>query len=167
MGASAGAEDGVGLSDFIAKYHCKIVEQFELIHERGTRANAKDRFVVLASQDNPQKFAQCILFDFDTNALCEVSSGRYGPALADVQSLYLGPESLGVLKELGFSEPEGQANHSKELRMGLKPNFFELATLMLTVMYRVMGMRDGNVMLLTAPVAAKSRTLVTPCTPLS
>jgi hypothetical protein len=164
---SRAAEQVSAVDDFISSYRCMIVEHLLALHEHGSPSVEKDRYFILAMTNRPQRYVQCIFHDIDTALYCEASSGRYGPEPGKPHALSISEDSAAKLKHLGFTEPYGVTNYSREFALGNPPDFREVADVLLRSFFDVYYARLSTPMDLSAPLLGSGKTLFKPCRPMS
>lgn len=134
---------------FTARHRCAIVERLDLIHRRGPVEESRNRFIVIALRDQPQRYVQCIFEDRDTRMFCEASSGAYGPT--GPERLQLNPSELAALRTLGFIQDNPNENFARSIELGDPPDVGIAADLMLVALHDAYGARAGSAIDITAP----------------
>ena len=167
--AWAGDHKETSLEDFIVTYRCMVIEHLKAIREHGSRATPENRYVILALQNSPQRFVQCIYHEYDSKLLCEASSGRFGPRAGQHHNLTLSQHAIERLHALGFEDPPGDdvANFAQEIALGDPPDLESVSRILLSAMYETYGARNGMIMKLTTPLVAPEPEIVLGCKPVS
>ncbi len=136
---------------FIEKNRCALVERLRSIHLRGPRSTSKDRFLVAAPFGAPGNYVQCIFFDDDTKMLCEAASGLYG-IIGDLMDAPTSDATL-ALQSLGFTLERLDGNFTREIDLGMPPDFDGVADLMLSALHDGYRVGSNDALDFTAPMA--------------
>ena len=102
------------LNEFVETYRCRVVQHLRAIHEHGTRSYSHNRYLILEMTHSPQRFVQCIFYEYDSKLLCEASSGRYKLPPGQQYAIELSREGTAALARLGYAPPFQVANYSQD-----------------------------------------------------
>ena len=155
------------LNEFVETYRCRVVQHLRAIHEHGTRSYSHNRYLILEMTHSPQRFVQCIFYEYDSKLLCEASSGRYKLPPGQQYAIELSREGTAALARLGYAPPFQVANYSQEVAFGDPPDLEAAARLMLQTLYEVYGARLSSSMALIAPLLGARKTKLDVCKSLS
>lgn len=148
----------VALQTFIETYRCDVLTAVA-VSALPTARLPSNAFVVLARQDRPQAYVQCLMAAGVPSAVCEISSGRLGPSAASPGALKLTAAKEHIVVRLGFELSES-GNHRRIFADLPGGGVGEIADLMLTVQALVFDSTLDSPLALTAPRASwKSRRL--------
>ncbi|MCJ2053576.1 TY-Chap domain-containing protein [Methylobacterium sp. J-070] len=119
------------------------------MHRRGPVWKSRDRFVIVALKDQPQRYVQCVFHDHDSRMFCEASSGAYGPA--GPGRFRLDAPARAALRALGFVQADPGKNFVRDVDLGDPPDVTVAADLMLAARHDGYGARPGSVIEISAP----------------
>ena len=131
---------------FFLQHRCEVVARLERIHRRGPVETSRDRFIVVALRDRPMNSVQCIFQPFDTEMLCEASSGAYGSPAFELDA-----QSQAALRALHYVQEDPRKNFSRTIFLGDPPNLGIAADLMLAALYDAYGAEPDSAISITAP----------------
>lgn len=113
------------------------------------RKDGLNRFVIV-SFGKGQRYVQCRFIDGDSGALCEASSGAYGPTGKD--GLVLSARQRQILSKQGFALKAGSKNYVREFSMASRADIEGLAFFMAQTLYRVYPIEQGDKFVIKSPL---------------
>ena len=125
--------------------------RLDAIHRRGPIETSRDRFIVVGLRDQPMHYVQCIFEPYDTEMLCEASSGAYGPSASGQPAFQLHARSRAALHALHFIQADARENFLRSVFLGDPPNVGIAADLMLAALYDAYGAEPDSAISITAP----------------
>jgi hypothetical protein len=114
------------------QHFCEILGYLTAIRSRPLAL--KDRYLVVDVPKTPG-YVQCIFFDNDRKALCEVASGFYDQP--DIQ--YVAPDRLAAVAQLGFSLDASKGNYRQERTIKGAASVAKVADLIIRAMHGAYG----------------------------
>jgi len=139
------------LQEFLATYRCAVAERLAIIH--ANRDREMDRFLIIALKFVPENYVQCLFLDGDRRMLCEASSGFYAQLPGENQHYRVSAEGLAALARLGFSTDGNEGNFQRIVAFSGDPDLESVATLILSTLYEVYGVRLGSQLEWKSPLA--------------
>ncbi|MGJ0397248.1 MAG: TY-Chap domain-containing protein [Methylocystis sp.] len=107
------------------------------LHDPPPRKDGLNRFIIV-SLGRGQRYVQCRFVEGDAGALCEASSGAYGPT--DVNRMVLTANQRGALSKLGFGRKSGSKNYVREFSVASRADIEGLGFFMVQTLRGVYGL---------------------------
>lgn len=162
---SRGAQAGDAAATFVDTLRCDVLAALAVSALPTTRVPS-NAFVILAQQDRPQAYVQCLLTSGLPRVVCEISSGRLGPPTGSPGALRHAPEKEHVIARLGFDLAD-TGNHRRLFDEMPPGGVGAIADLMLTAQALVFDATLDGGLLITAPRANWTKRPVAACPLLS
>lgn len=148
-GQCVAAEDS--FREFRAAYACDVVERLKLIHATGDPTDPLNRYLVISA--SPRDYVQCILYNGNSRARCEASSGFWTTKRGYERTVYRTPRTIAALARLGFDTDDSAGNFRIDRSIGAPADFVSLANLMLRALHDGYGARRDTRLTFKAPFA--------------
>ncbi len=116
---------------------CATAAVIHALHDAPARKDGLNRFIIV-SLGRGQRYVQCRLVEGDTGALCEASSGAYGPT--GVNGMVLTAKQRRALSKLGFVRKAGSKNYVREFSMASRADIEGLGFFMVQTLMGVYGL---------------------------
>jgi hypothetical protein len=145
--AAAGTDEA--LDDFVAMYHCAVVEMIARVHAH-PHPEQMHRFIILDRLDAGSSYVQCLFFHSDHAMLCEAASGFYA-SRGDEPRLW--PSERKALADLGFSKDGSHGNFQRYFTIRSTSQFDTIADVMLRALYEGYGARKDEIIEVHSPYA--------------
>lgn len=120
---------------------CATAAVIHALHDAPARKDGLNRFIII-SLGQGQRYVQCRFVEGDTGALCEASSGAYGPTGAN--RMVLTAKQRGALSKLRFARKAGSKNYVREFSMASRADIEGLGFFMVRTLMSVYGMGQAE-----------------------
>lgn len=133
----------MGVVDAIAEganerqLQCATAAVIHALHDAPARKDGLNRFIIV-SLGQGQRYVQCRFVESDAGALCEASSGAYGPV--GINRMVLTAKQRGALSKLGFVRKAGSKNYVREFSMASRADIEGLGFFMVQTLNGVYGL---------------------------
>ncbi|WP_018409088.1 hypothetical protein [Methylocystis rosea] len=132
----------VGVVDALAEgmnerqLQCATAAVIHALHDAPARKDGLNRFIIM-SLGQGQRYVQCRFVEGDAGALCEASSGAYGPTGIN---RVLTAKQRSDLSKLGFVRKAGSKNYVREFSMASRADIEGLGFFMVQTLIGVYGL---------------------------
>jgi len=161
----AWSTDDGGLENFVATYRCAVVARLEGLYSNTDPALADHRYIILARQDDPQSYVQCLFVDRASRMLCEASSGFYFNKPNEPRTIDWPAAAKRELASLGFDTSQQEGNFQQLVPTTRVDDLGAVAALLLKSLYSGYGARLDTAIELSGTGGPKLAKLA-PCQPI-
>ncbi|MFZ3182384.1 MAG: hypothetical protein WA156_19755 [Methylocystis silviterrae] len=116
---------------------CATAAVIHALHDAPARKDGLNRFIIVTLGQG-QRYVQCRFVESDAGALCEASSGAYGPV--GINRMVLTAKQRGALSKLGFVRKAGSKNYVREFSMASRADIEGLGFFMVQTLIGVYGL---------------------------
>jgi hypothetical protein len=125
---------------FLLAYHQEVFDLFMSLRTQPSTDSHNTHFLILETEQ--KHYVQCLLYDNDAEADCEVASGLWllPPRIA------LSPAAQGKVARQGFAIKNNQGNYQRDISDTASPQrIWDLTDLMLEMLYEAYTAKIGDV----------------------